>query len=219
MNALLVVDAQNGFTELCPNELPVKGALEIVSEINRIRAMGFINVASGDAHVPSAPWITTNPELIASDIPGSAGKNYDLYWPAHCMAGTYGSRLIDGLGTPTEYDYFVWKGVDPDLHPYSCVYHDFSRRLSTGLIEYLRSRNVRNVIVTGLALDYCVTASALDLNDAGFNVILVYSATRSVAPYEAYETFVHSDASETLRRNGVTIVKDIQSLNEVLNEK
>jgi len=35
---LLVVDAQQGFTELCPTELPIPGALEIVPNVNRLLA-------------------------------------------------------------------------------------------------------------------------------------------------------------------------------------
>ena len=42
-SALLVVDVQCGFTTLCPDELPVPGALEIVPAINRLLAIRSAN--------------------------------------------------------------------------------------------------------------------------------------------------------------------------------
>jgi nicotinamidase-related amidase len=35
-SSLLVVDAQRGFTTLCPKELPVPGGLKIVPNVNRL---------------------------------------------------------------------------------------------------------------------------------------------------------------------------------------
>ena len=43
-SALLVVDVQQGFTALCPRELPVPGGLEIVPAINRLLALDWARI-------------------------------------------------------------------------------------------------------------------------------------------------------------------------------
>ena len=40
--------------------------------------------------------------------------NADVTWVSHCGPGTPGFALLDGLPDPIDYDYFVWKGVEPD---------------------------------------------------------------------------------------------------------
>ncbi|MBD4503332.1 isochorismatase family protein, partial [Xanthomonas citri pv. citri] len=77
--------------------------------------------------------------------------------------------------------FFVWKGVEPDLHPYGACYHDLAERRSTGVIEYLRQNGVSHVLVGGLALDYCVKNTALQLRRAGFEVLLYLPACRAIA--------------------------------------
>ena len=67
----------------------------------------------------------------------------DLTWVSHAMVGTYGYELLDGLPSAKEYDYCVWKGVDPELHPYGACFHDIEEKLSTGLIEWLQLSKCR----------------------------------------------------------------------------
>ena len=51
--SLLVVDAQSGFTELCPNELPVPDGLAIVPAVNRLLQLPFARIdATQDWHPP-----------------------------------------------------------------------------------------------------------------------------------------------------------------------
>ena len=97
-------------------------------------------------------------------------------------AGHPGFELLDGLPAPIDYDFFVWKGVEPDHHPYGACYHDLAERRSTGLIEFLQARGVATVLVGGLATDYCVKTSVLQLRRAGFRVIVHLDACRGIAP-------------------------------------
>jgi nicotinamidase/pyrazinamidase len=100
----------------------------------------------------------------------------------HCVPGRKGFELLDGLPAPIDYDFFVWKGVEPDLHPYGTCFHDLAERRSTGLIEFLQARKVDTVLVGGLATDYCVKTSVLQLRRAGFRVIVHLDACRGIAP-------------------------------------
>ena len=71
--------------------------------------------------------------------------------------------------------------VEPDLHPYGACYHDLHDKLSTGVIEYLKAHGVARVIVGGLALDYCVKTTALQLLKAGLQVVLHLPACRGIS--------------------------------------
>ena len=177
--ASLDIDAQKGFTPLCPNELPVAGGADIVAALNAQAALASLRIGSKDAHPANAAWVVTTPAAMLQplDLP-----NADLTWPTHCVPGTPGFELLDGLPAPIDYDFFVWKGVEPDLHPYGACYHDLAERRSTGLIEFLQARSVDTVLVGGLATDYCVKTSVLQLRRAGFRVIVHLDACRGIAP-------------------------------------
>ena len=76
----------------------------------------------------------------------------------------------------------VGKGSDPEKHPYGACYHDLAGTESTGLIEWLRAHAVTTVIVGGLATDYCMKTTALQLKKAGYAVIVNLAACRSADP-------------------------------------
>ena len=176
------VDAQKCFTPLCPTELPVVDGQNIVDELNAQAMYARLRIGSKDSHSPYAVWVTTDPTQIATPLPqGKRTPNADLYWPVHGVPGTKGFELLDGLPNTCDYDYFIWKGMDPELHPYGACYHDLQNKLSTGIIEYLKNNYIQNVIVGGLAADYCVGTTAMQLLDAGFQVIFNKAATRGIS--------------------------------------
>jgi nicotinamidase/pyrazinamidase len=95
----------------------------------------------------------------------------------------------------TEYDFFVGKGFEPNLHPYSACYHDVAKTISTGVIEWLNQHNILTVIVGGLALNVeetplCVGHTVIDLAEAGFQVVLNLGAVRGLGTIEGQEKFI-----------------------------
>ena len=90
----------------------------------------------------------------------------------HCVRDTPGAALHPGLSHDLV-DAIVDKGQDRDAQGYS----GFE---ATGLEALLRDRGVDEVHVAGLALDYCVRATALDARRAGFDVVVHRDATRAV---------------------------------------
>ena len=172
------VDAQNCFTPLCPEQLPVPEGTDIVGELNAQARMASLRVGSKDAHPAGAVWEACSEHPALTPI---SGENVDVRWPRHGVPGSFGFQLLDGLPAVTDYDFFVWKGVEPDMHPYGACYHDLAERRSTGVIEFLRDRDVQTVIVGGLALDYCVRVTALQLQRAGFRVVVNRGACRGLA--------------------------------------
>lgn len=174
------VDAQKTFSPLCPQELPVAEGDTIVAELNAQAALADLRVMSKDAHSPSAKWIVDK----AVDMLQPTGMpNADLTWVPHAIVGTPGFELLDGLPAATGYDYCVWKGVDPEFHPYGACFHDIDEKLSTGLLEWLHSKQAQTVIVGGLATDYCVKTTVLQLlKDGAWQVIVNAAACRGIAP-------------------------------------
>lgn len=201
------IDAQNTFTPVCPDELPVPDGTAIVEELNRQATFAARRIASRDAHTEKALWIATKDHPPLSPI--TDNPDLDLYWPKHAIIGTKGFAFLDGLN-PKAYDFQVYKGIEPHCHPYGACYHDQKDTLSTGVIEYLKDQNITTVLCGGLATDYCVKTTVLQLCKAGFTVIVNLGACRGIAP----ETT--TIAIEEMKQQGGII---IQSTNELQPHK
>jgi nicotinamidase/pyrazinamidase len=157
--ALLVVDAQRGFTSLCPAELPVPGGLEIVPQVNRLLALPWARIdASADWHPP--------------DHRSFLGRRDNLY-PPHCVAGTPGTEFLPGLHA--ERFHTVWrKGYDPDFEAYALTAQH------PGYPAMLKAHGLTTVAVCGLATNICCFFAARDLRRAGFRVLLVEDASAGI---------------------------------------
>jgi nicotinamidase/pyrazinamidase len=158
-SALLVVDAQRGFTTLCPQELPVPGGLEIVPAANRLLELPWARVdASQDWHPP--------------DHCSFLGRRDNLY-PPHCVMGTPGADFLPGLHTARFHA--VWrKGFDRDFEAYAVTAQH------PGFTALLRAGGVNTVVVCGIATNICCFYAARDLRRAGFDVRLVEEASAGI---------------------------------------
>ena len=200
------IDCQNTFTPVCPQELPVTGGTEIVPELNAQAQFASLRLASRDAHSPKALWLADTEHPALSPVSGY--PNLDLHWPAHAIVGTKGFNFIDGLD-PKAYAYQVYKGVEIDKHPYGACYQDLADKESTGAIEFLRQHGITTVICGGLATDYCVLNTVLQLRKAGFTVILNEAACRGIAPDTT------KAALEKMAAAGVHLVKNAAALSKL----
>lgn len=158
------IDPQKTFTPICADELPVPQGDEIVAELNAQAALADLRAVSKDAHSPAAQWLcASHADILRPTRLPDAPES----WVAHAMVGSRGFELLDGLPDVRAYDFCVWKGIEPDMHPYGACYHDHAGRLSTGLIEWLRDVRAQVLVVGGLATDFCVKESVLQLAKAG----------------------------------------------------
>lgn len=154
MDALIAVDVQNDF---CPGgALPVPDGDAVIEPINRLAQRFGLVIATRDWHPRDH---------------GSFAERGGR-WPVHCVQGTPGAQLRAGIDA-SRIDAIVDKGQAPDREGYS-GFED------TALEQLLRERGVDSVHVAGLALDYCVKATALDAKRAGFAVTVHRGATRAV---------------------------------------
>ncbi|MBV9366013.1 MAG: nicotinamidase [Solirubrobacterales bacterium] len=177
MRALILVDVQNDF---CPGgALAVPDGDAVVEPINRLAREAPFVVATRDCH----------PEDHGS-FAEQGGP-----WPVHCVDGSVGAELHPRLERDLV-DVVLDKGQAPDREGYS----GFE---ATELERLLREHDVDTVDIAGLALDYCVKATALDARRAGLNVVVHRGATRAVEvkPGDAER------AVDELRAAGVEIVE------------
>ena len=174
--ALILVDIQNDFVP--GGALAVAEGDKVVPVANRIQSAFDLIVATQD-------WHPANHGSFASQHPGTKpGDVIDLngiaqvLWPDHCVQRSRGAEFHPGLETRRIAAVFQ-KGVDPEIDSYSGFFDNGHRR-GTGLAEYIRSRNVTDVYIAGLATDYCVKFTALDARSLGLNVFIVEDACRGV---------------------------------------
>ena len=91
------IDAQKGFTPLCPDELPVPGGDAIAPALNQLAARASLRLGSKDAHSPQAAWVAPSHAEMLKPLPLA---NADLSWVSHCVPGTPGFELLDELPAP-----------------------------------------------------------------------------------------------------------------------
>jgi nicotinamidase/pyrazinamidase len=166
--ALLVVDAQRGFTELCPDELPVPGGAAIVPQVNALLALPFARVdATQDWHPP--------------DHRSFVGREDDIY-PPHCVMNTDGAEFLPELHTH-RFSAIWRKGYDPDFEAYAVTAQH------PGFGPFLAASGIKVVVVCGIATNICCFFAARDLKEAGFDVWLVEDASAGidVPPADLYQ--------------------------------
>lgn len=199
------VDPQRGFTPLCPDELPVAEGDEIAGELNTQARFARLRLVSKDCHPAAAPWVAHSTAEVMQPV-GGGHPNLDIKWPPHCVVGTEGNRLIPGLPDEADYDLVIEKGKDPLMHPYGACFQDLQEHISTGAIEWLQGQGVDTLLLGGLATDYCVKTTGLQLLQAGFRVILNRAACRGVAVETSQQ------ALEELRQAGAEFVSSSADL-------
>jgi nicotinamidase/pyrazinamidase len=166
--ALIVVDVQNDFADPA-GSLSVKGGDAIIGTVNReidiAATAGAQVVATQDWHPESTPHFAKDGGI----------------WPVHCVADTWGSALHPDLALP-EYAPRIHKGANGEDG-----YSGFTMRdptsgdeIPTELDALLRDRGITDVVVVGLATDYCVSATALDAARLGYGTGVLTDAIASV---------------------------------------
>jgi nicotinamidase/pyrazinamidase len=173
---LIVVDVQNDF---CPGgALAVPKGDEVVPVINRLAAR-FDNV------VLTQDWHPRGHASFASSHPGKKpfetlelayGKQ--VLWPDHCVQGTPGAAFHSDLRTERA-QLVVRKGFHRDIDSYS-GFLEADRETTTGLAGFLKEKGFRQLVVSGLATDFCVAWTALDARTAGFEVSVIEDACRAI---------------------------------------
>jgi nicotinamidase/pyrazinamidase len=173
---LVVVDVQNDF--LPGGALGVPDADQIVPIINLLMRRFELVVATQDWHpADHGSFASNHPDHEPGEIIDLEGVQ-QILWPVHCVQTTPGAEFAAGLDE-RRISQVVRKGVDKLVDSYS-TFFDNARRRSTGLEDYLRTKNVKHLYICGLATDYCVRYSSLDALNLSFEASVVRDACRGV---------------------------------------
>ncbi len=164
--ALIVVDVQNDFADP-EGSLYVPGGEEVVpvinQEVRKAKQAGSPVIYTQDWHPESTPHFEKDGGV----------------WPVHCVMDTWGAEfhpdlVVDGpvvrKGSNGEDGYSGFTVRDPETE----------QDIPTELDRLLDERRVDQVVVVGLATDYCVKATAIDAVDKGYRTSVLTEAVRAV---------------------------------------
>ena len=174
-DALLVIDMQHDF--LPGGALAVQEGDQLLAGIEALAPRfdhviltqdwhpeGHISFAG--THLGKRPFLDT--------IDAAYGKQ--SLWPEHTRQGTRGAELAVNL---PQAELILRKGFRRDIDSYSAFVEN-DKCTGTGLAGYLRERRLHRLFFCGLALDFCLGASAADAARLGFEAWIVGDLTRAV---------------------------------------
>ena len=205
--ALIIVDVQNDFCE--GGTLAVEGGAAVAGAITEYvdaNQQHFDHiVATQDWHIEPGDHFSDDPDMVES-------------WPPHCRARTKGAELHEDLDPEYIQAYFrkgqytaAYSGFEGVLAPEDDVptgdlkagaaVAEVLDEDAIGLDDWLQSHDVEDVVVVGLATDYCVKSTALDAVQAGYNTTVIAWLTAGIA-----EDL--TDALDEMEAAGVDVERD-----------
>jgi nicotinamidase/pyrazinamidase len=166
--ALIVVDVQNDFADPA-GSLYVERGEQVIPTIDREISLAANN---GSLVVYTQDWHPEHTPHFAQD---------GGIWPVHCVADTWGAAFHPALdlrpdapmikkGTNGEDGYSAFTMRDPTT----------GETIPTPLEPLLREAGVDEIVVVGLATDYCIKATVLDGIELGFRATLLGDAVAAV---------------------------------------
>jgi nicotinamidase/pyrazinamidase len=175
-NALIVIDIQNDF---CPGgALAVDRGDTIIPRVNAL--MGEFRTV-----VLTQDWHPKDHSSFAANHPGASpftqidmAYGPQTLWPAHCVQGSPGASFHPDLHTDPA-QLIIRKGFRAGIDSYSAFFEN-DQATPTGLEGYLRTKGVTDLVLVGLATDFCVGFSALDAARLGFGVTVLEDACRAI---------------------------------------
>ncbi len=177
--ALLLVDIQNDFC--AGGALAVPEGDSVVDVANALidwcKARGEAVVASQDWH-PADHGSFASQHGVDPYTQGMLDNLPQTFWPDHCIQGSEGAELHPLLQQKA-IDEIFHKGENRVIDSYSAFF-DNGHKQKTGLDAWLRMLGVTELIVLGLATDYCVKFTVLDALQLGYQVNLITDGCRGV---------------------------------------
>ncbi|MDQ2848578.1 MAG: isochorismatase family protein [Actinomycetota bacterium] len=168
--ALIVVDMQHDFADPS-GSLYVRGGEDIVApiaaEISAAKAAGATVAFTQDWHPEHTPHFQQD-----------GGS-----WPVHCVMGTAGADFVPGLLPAAERpEPVVRKGSGPEdgYSGFSVLDLTTGQQRDTELSVILDENGVMDIVVVGLAGDWCVKATAIDGMRLGYSVTVPLALTKFV---------------------------------------
>ena len=160
-SALAVVDMLYDF---------IDGSLACQNAGNAVKAtLDFIDSQTRGQGGEDHEILDTFPILFIRDhhpADHSSFKEQGGIWPAHCVAGTRGGEIHQGLVPYASEELTFDKGCDKAVEQYSGF--EGTNNAGQSLGEVLELLDTTDVYVCGIATEYCVRNTCEDLLKAGF---------------------------------------------------
>jgi len=115
-------------------------------------------------------------------------------WPSHCVQHTEGAEFAKGLILPKE-TVVISKATTPEKEAYSALQ-------DTELADLLRQNHINRCFVGGVATEYCVLSTVLDLLDLGYETYVLKDAIKAVNINPGDE----EKALEEMRKKGALFI-------------
>ncbi len=146
-------------------------ALIIVDVQNDFLPGGALAVPEGDQIIEAINLLQEKcAVVIASKDWHPKGHSSFKQWPEHCVQGTEGAAFPKNLKSERIEKVFL-KGEDLDRECYSAF-----REME----PYLREKRVTELWIVGLALDYCVKATAEEAAGRGWKTTVILNGCRAI---------------------------------------
>ena len=201
---VVVVDLQGDFTTYKNGSLAVAGTDEAF--VNKVQKVTQELSAKGYPIFGTQDW---HPGDHISFFSNHSGKKpfeaiqiegrTQVLWPPHCVQGTENARVIVDNNL---FLAIVKKGKDKKYDSYSGFQDDGGAK--TEMNRILQKNGIKELIVYGIATDYCVKATAIDAAAAGYKVTVIEGLSKGVAPDTT------AKALEEMKAKGITIKTDLE---------
>lgn len=130
-------------------------------------------------------------------------------WPKHCVQNTPGAELHANLNF-VQNGVKVFKGENPNVDSYSAFF-DNQKLNKTSLDGILKTKNITDVYVCGLAYDVCVADTCYDALELGYKTVLLKNCTKGLDTKAMTEV-----DKEIRRRDGLAINGDADTVESLL---
>jgi nicotinamidase/pyrazinamidase len=190
---LIVVDVQNSFCDP-KGELYVAGSEKIFDGINALLDGDefFLKILTQDwhprGHVSFASTHGAKPFTLKETSQGIGSPEGakiigQTMWPDHCVEGTWGAEIHPAIHADKA-DLIYRKGRDPTRESYSAFtyVHEGKGTPADDSVfgDMMKSVSCDAVYVCGVALDFCVSNTAIDAVNLFKSVYVIAEATRAV---------------------------------------
>ena len=200
---VILVDLQGDFTTYKNGSLAVAGTDKaFVDKVSKttaeLSAKGYPVFATQDWHpADHISFFSNHSDKKPFDAIQIEDRTQVL-WPPHCVQDT------ENAGILVDNNLFlaiVKKGQDKRYDSYSGFQDDGGAK--TEMNQILHKNGIKELIVYGIATDYCVKATAIDAADAGYQVTVIEALSKGVAP----ETT--AKALEEMKAKGIIIKAEL----------
>jgi len=174
--ALLIIDVQNDFCS--GGALAVEHGEAVVPLINNLARRFETVVLTQDWHPENHISFAVQHRGRAAFESITLPYGEQTLWPTHCVQATAGAALHKDLDVQNA-SLILRKGSNQYIDSYS-AFLEADRITNTGLSGYFSARGITDVLLCGLATDYCVAWSAEDAVHFGLKATIIEDACRAI---------------------------------------